>query len=105
MLVADGIMGFSCRVMKERDTSGGTARGANDENLFEDTWDTSNAVPYKVELKFMLEDPERGGSRSDAAPVMRIVRIPVWEQSLDGAVPPSDETTSGGRRKGGGPRK
>ena len=53
----------------------------------------------------MLEDPERGGSRSDAAPVMRIVRIPVWEQSLDGAVPPSDETTSGGRRKGGGPRK
>jgi prepilin-type N-terminal cleavage/methylation domain-containing protein len=105
MLVADGICGFSCRVMKEPDTSGGTARGANDESLFEETWDASNAVPYKVELKFMLEDPERGGSRSDAAPVMRIVRIPVWEQSQDGAAPPSDGSSSGGRRGGGGVRK
>ena len=97
MLVADGIVGFNCRVMKEPQTDAGV-NADNDKTLFEDKWDFSNAVPYKVELQFMLEDPD-GTSASDAAPVMRIVRIPVYEQSQDGAVPPAE--AEGGGRKGG----
>lgn len=98
-LVADGVVGFNCRVMKEPQQGGGV-KADNDRKLFEDRWDNSNAVPYKVELTFMLEDPERPGATSDAAPVVRIIRIPVYEQGQDGAKPPSDEESGGGRRKG-----
>ena len=87
ILVADGIVGFNCRVLPDKKK----VEAENDESLFEDTWDSSNSVPYKVELTFRLADPEGRGTRANAAPVMRIVRIPLHEQSLDGAALPGAE--------------
>ncbi|MBR1921452.1 MAG: prepilin-type N-terminal cleavage/methylation domain-containing protein, partial [Kiritimatiellae bacterium] len=72
VLVADGIVGFNCRVLPSDEK----VEAEHDASLFEDTWDLSNAVPYKVELTFYLSDPEGRAYRSDAAPIMRIVRIP-----------------------------
>ncbi len=108
VLIADGIAGFNCRVLKDKEK----VEYEHDESLFEDEWESSNSVPYKVELTFYLEDRDGRAYRSTAAPIMRIVRLPLHEQSLDGAAPPSDKSkesgssrkrgNSGGSNKGGG---
>ncbi len=106
VLVVDGIVGMNCRVMKSADEAKNASSGENDKSLFEDEWSTSNAVPYKVELTFWVKDPDAKSYRTNTAPVMRIVRIPIHEQSLDGASLPSDEKSGkgkgGSRKKGGG---
>ncbi|MGN0854478.1 MAG: type II secretion system protein J [Kiritimatiellia bacterium] len=96
VLIASGVVGFNCRVMKEAPTSSTIT-----DDKFEDEWTNSNAVPYKVELAFRIADPEGKSYRSNTAPMMRIVRIPIHEQSLDGANTPTDETNDGGARPGG----
>ena len=98
VLIADGIVGFNCRVLPTDEK----VEAEHDESLFEDKWDTSNAVPYKVELTFYLADPEGRAYRSNTAPIMRIVRMPLYEQGKDGAAPPSDkaERKSGGSKRG-----
>ena len=88
VLVADGIVGFNCRVLPTDEK----VEAEHDESLFEDTWETSNAVPYKIELTFYL---------ANTAPIMRIVRMPLYEQAKDGAAPPSEK----GARESGGARR
>ena len=96
VLIADGVVGFNCRVLKTADE----IKPENDDRAFEDEFSESNSVPYKVELTFRIADPEGRSYRSNTAPVMRIVRIPIHEQSLDGASTPGSET-----RKNDGARK
>ena len=86
VLISDGIVGFNCRVLKTADE----VKSENDERAFEDEFSESNAVPYKVELTFRIADPEGRSYRSNTAPLMRIVRIPIHEQSLDGAATPGE---------------
>lgn len=107
ILVADGVTGFNCRVLAtaEEGKSGATdGAGENEKRDFEDTFDASNAVPYKVELTFHIEKPDENfRSQTVRAPMVRIVRIPIHEQSLDGALPPGGEETEkegkGAKRK------
>lgn len=103
ILIADGIVGFNCRVLKTAEAAR-EGEGENDKRAFEDEFEESNAVPYKVELTFRIADPEGKSYRSNTAPLMRIVRIPVHEQSLDGAVTPDDDDKGASSRgtKGGG---
>ena len=101
VLIADGIVGFNCRVLPSDEK----VEAEHDESLFEDKWETSNAVPYKVELTFYLADPEGRAYRSNTAPIMRSVRMPLYEQSKDGAAPPSEKAarqSSGARRRASG---
>lgn len=101
VLIADGVVGFNCRVLKDQEQA---KAKAGDEPKFEDEWEASNSVPYKVELTFRVADPEGRSYRTNTAPVMRIIRIPVFEQSQDGAATPSDaekDGAAGGRRGGG----
>lgn len=94
ILVADGVTGFNCRVQKTAEAAESAASGAkdvkNDTKKFEDEFAESNSVPYKVELTFQIEKPDDNfRSQTKRAPLVRIVRIPIHEQSLDGAAPPS----------------
>ncbi|MBQ3290177.1 MAG: hypothetical protein IJH50_12265 [Kiritimatiellae bacterium] len=103
VLIADGVVGFNCRVVKKaEDIKGGAANsGENDIKTFEDEFAESNSVPYKVELTFQIEKAdEEFRSRTQRAPMVRIIRIPIHEQSLDGVAPPSD-AKKGGNKKGG----
>lgn len=100
VLVADGIVGFNCRVLPDDTRKDKEADGS----LFEDEWDASNAVPYKVELTFRIADREGRGYRTGAAPVMRIVRLPMFEQSRDGATTPTDDAKSAAANKGAATR-
>ena len=97
VLIASGVVGFNCRVMKEPQTSSSVT-----DDKFEDEWANSNAAPYKVELSFRIADPEGKSYRTNTAPMMRIVRIPIYEQSQDGASTPTDEANNGGPPPGGG---
>ena len=102
LLIADGIVGFNCRVVKKaEDAKGNSARnsGENDKEKFEAEFAESNSVPYKVELTFQIERPDDSfRSQTKRAPLVRIVRIPIHEQSLDGSAPPGGE---GKEKKGG----
>ena len=95
ILVADGVVGFNCRVLKSSEDANFDASNAK----FEDEWAESNSVPYKVELTFHIADPEGKSYRSNTAPMMRVVRIPIHEQSKDGAEIPGSEGKE--REKGG----
>ena len=104
VLIADGVVGMNCRVLKKQDDAGeGGVRNSseNDRRKFEDEFAESNAVPYKVELTFFVEKPDASfRSQTSRAPMVRIVRIPVHEQSLDGASPPgakAQDKSSGGK--------
>ena len=104
ILVADGITGFNCRVLKKAEdaSASGARENENDRKKFEDEFAESNSVPYKVELTFQVEKPDDNfRSQTERAPMVRIVRIPIHEQSLDGAAPPSgdrkDEKKKGGK--------
>ena len=97
ILIAAGVDGFNCRVLaKEPD---GTDNKKQDKDDFEDEFSTSNALPYKVQLTFFMdkEDPEYA-SRRTRIPLMRVVRMPVHEQSLDGAELP-EGGKSGDKKK------
>ena len=94
LLIADGIVGMNCRVLPEPDASD----TENDRRKFEDSWDKSNSVPYKVELTFKVIDPsEKRSYRTDIAPAVRIIRIPIFEQSQDGSALPEDESEAAAR--------
>ena len=102
LLIADGVVGFNCRVLKKKEDSEGGAgkEGENDKQQFEDEFAESNSVPYKVELTFQIEKADDTfRSQTKRAPMVRIVRIPIHEQSLDGVQPPAD--AGKGDKKGG----
>ena len=102
ILVADGITGFNCRVLKKLEDAeaAGAKDNENDKKKFEDEFAESNSVPYKVELTFQIEKAdETFRSQTQRAPMIRIVRIPIHEQSLDGAQPPV-EAAKGEPKKG-----
>ena len=103
ILVADGITGFNCRVLKKAEDAeaSGAKDNENDRKKFEDEFAESNSVPYKVELTFQIEKPDESfRSQTQRAPLVRIVRIPIHEQSLDGAAPPVSEGQD--KKKNGG---
>ena len=105
ILIADGVTGFNCRVLaKEEDakSSTGANKGEIDKKSFQDTFDASNAVPYKVELTFFVEKADESFlSQGDRAPLVRVVRIPIHEQSLDGAATPDKEAQGKSSKSGG----
>lgn len=109
ILISDGVRGFNCRVLKTMEEAnkeqGVNRKGGNDEKKFEDEFAESNAVPYKVELTFHIEKPDENfRSQTIRAPMVRIVRIPIHEQSLDGNTTPTDSKSGGGARGGSGTR-
>lgn len=101
ILVADGITGFNCRVLKTAKAAEESSSGDAENNRrdFEDEFSESNSVPYKVELTFHIEKPDDTfRSQSKRAPMVRIVRIPIHEQSLDGAAPPGASKEDGKKK-------
>lgn len=102
VLIAKDVEGFNCRVQatEPEDTD---AKGREDKDAYEDEFSASNSLPYKVQLTFYVlkEDPEYA-SRKQRVPIIRVVRLPVHEQSLDGAALPSEEKDSrSGKNQGG----
>ena len=104
ILIADGVVGFNCRVVKTaKDGKSDSPRnsGENDKEKFENEFSESNSVPYKVELTFQVESADENlRSQKTRAPLVRIIKIPIHEQSLDGGAPPGGKEEKG-KKKGG----
>ena len=110
VLISDGVVGFNCRVMKtleDAEAAASSKEGRNAKDKFEDEFAESNSVPYKIELTFQIEEPDENlRSQTKRAPLVRIVRLPIHEQSLDGNAPPTDkEADAKNKVKRGGKRK
>lgn len=88
----DGIQGFDCKVQSKPDSveSDGTPK-------WEDTWDTSNSIPYRVKLTFWMTPAKETG---EPVPIMRVVEIPLWDISQN-PVTVSSEEGAGKDKKGG----
>jgi len=88
-LVADGVVGFRCRTIKEppsktNDKSGKKGSYDKDSDAVADTFE-DKGFPYAVELTLSIEkrDDEFFSQREKSA-IVRVVRIPVYEHSQEG---------------------
>ena len=96
----DGIQGFDCKVQSKPDSVEGDGTPK-----WEDTWDTSNSIPYRVKLTFWMQPTEK---RGDPVPIMRVVEIPLWDISQNPVTVSSEDGegtvggTTGGKSTGGG---
>lgn len=94
----EGIQGFDCQVQAKPDSVEGDGLPK-----WEDTWDASNTIPYRVKLTFWMKPVEE---RGDPVPILRTVEIPLWDISQNPVTVSSDEDggvrTGGKKRSGGG---
>jgi len=88
-LVADGVVGFRCRTIKEapsktNDKSGKKGSYDKDSDDVADTFE-DKGFPYAVELTLSIEKREDDFfSQKEKATVVRVVRIPVCQHSQGG---------------------
>lgn len=85
-LIADGIVGFRCRTIKEApapESDQAGQKGSYVKDKLEDTYEDKK-FPYKVELTLFMEvEDDRFASQSEKRTVIRTVRIPIHEQSKE----------------------
>jgi len=89
----EGVQGFDCKVQSKPDSVEGDGTPK-----WEDVWDTSNSIPYRVKLTFWMTPVKEAG---DPVPIMRVVEIPLWDISQNPVTVSSDDDESKGVKKGG----
>lgn len=72
LLVPD-VVGFDCQIQKDPKEVDADGRPE-----WEDEWDTSNSIPYRVKLTFRMKPAE---GMKESIPIMRVVTIPLWDIS------------------------
>ena len=88
-LIADGVVGFRCRTIKDppsktNDKSGKKGAYDKDADSVSDTYEDSG-FPYAVELTLFIEKrDDEFFSQKEKATVVRVVRIPISEFSKGG---------------------
>ncbi len=89
----EGIQGFDCKVQSKPDSveSDGTPK-------WEDTWDTSNSIPYRVKLTFWMTPAKETG---EPVPIMRVIEIPLWDISQNPVTVSSEDEGGKGSKKDG----
>ena len=65
---------------------------------WEDVWDTSNSIPYRVKLTFWMTPAKEAG---EPVPIMRVVEIPLWDISQNPVTVSSEEGKDDKNKKGG----
>lgn len=96
-LLGSQVQGFNCRVLdKDEPFQSGMAN-------WQDTWDTSNSIPRRVQLTFWMKPVEDGG---DPYPVVRVLELPLWDISQNplktDSTASSTDKKNGRDKKGGG---
>ena len=89
----EGVQGFDCKVQSKPDSVEGDGTPK-----WEDTWDTSNSIPYRVKLTFWMTPAKEAG---EPVPIMRVVEIPLWDISQNPVTVSSEEGAEDKNKKGG----
>ena len=88
-LIADGVVGFRCRTIKEppsktNDKSGKKGSYDKDSDAVQDTFE-DKGFPYAVELTLYIEKrDDEMFSQKEKSTVVRVVKIPIYEHSQGG---------------------
>ena len=91
-LLGSQVQGFNCRVLdKNEPFSHGMAN-------WQDTWDTSNSIPRRVQLTFWMKPVDEG---KDPYPIVRVLEIPLWDISQNPLKTDTKGKESDGGKKGG----
>lgn len=91
-LLGAQVQGFNCRVLdKNEPFSHGMAN-------WQDTWDTSNSIPRRVQLTFWMKPVDED---KDPYPVVRVLEIPLWDISQNPLKIDDKEKKGGDGKKGG----
>ena len=89
-LLGSQVQGFNCRVL-DKDTP-----FEDDRANWQDTWDTSNCIPRRVQLTFWMKPVDED---KDPYPIVRVVELPLWDISQNPLQ--TDSTASGNDKRGG----
>ncbi len=88
-LLGSQVQGFNCRVLdKNEPFKSGMAN-------WQDTWDTSNCIPRRVQLTFWMKPID---DDKDPYPIVRVLEIPLWDISQN---PLKTDSTASGSDKNG----
>ena len=83
-LLGPQVQGFNCRVLDKDEPF------KNDMANWQDTWDTSNCIPRRVQLTFWMKPID---DDKDPYPIVRVLEIPLWDISQNPLK--TDSTASG----------
>lgn len=97
-LLVEDVIGFDCQVQKDAKEV-----ESDGKPKWEETWDSSNSIPYRVKITFRMKPPEKG---DDPLPILRVVEIPVSGLSqnpfsLDGSTKGGGRGAKTGGKTGG----
>ena len=89
-LLGSQVQGFNCRVLdKDEPFQNGMAN-------WQDTWDTSNCIPRRVQLTFWMKPIAED---KDPYPIVRVLDLPLWDISQN---PLKTDSTASSGNKGDG---
>ncbi len=89
-LLGSQVQGFNCRVLDKNTPF------EDDRANWQDTWDTSNCIPRRVQLTFWMKPVDED---KDPYPIVRVVELPLWDISQNPLQ--TDSTASGNDKRGG----
>ena len=89
-LLGSQVQGFNCRVLDKDEPFKG------DMANWQDTWDTSNCIPRRVQLTYWMKPVDED---KDPYPIVRVVDLPLWDISQN---PLKTDSTASGGGKGDG---
>ena len=87
-LLGPQVQGFNCRVLDKDEPF------ESDMANWQDTWDTSNSIPRRVQLTFWMKPIDDG---KEPYPIVRVVEIPLWDISQNPLKTDSTASDSGGK--------
>jgi len=91
-VLSENVQGFNCRVLDKDQPF------KDDMANWQDTWDTSNMIPRRVQLTFWMKPIDK---EKEPYPIVRVIEIPLWDVSQNPIKTDSSGSEGDGRKRGG----
>ena len=88
-LLGSQVQGFNCRVLDKDEPF------KSDMANWQDTWDTSNCIPRRVQLTFWMKPID---DDKEPYPIVRVLEIPLWDISQNPLKTDSTASSSGNKK-------
>ena len=92
-VLSENVQGFNCRVLDKDQPF------KDDQANWQDTWDTSNMIPRRVQLTFWMKPIDK---EKEPYPIVRVIEIPLWDISQNPVKTDSSGSDDKDARRRGG---
>ena len=92
-VLSENVQGFNCRVLDKNQPF------KDDQANWQDTWDTSNCIPRRVQLTFWMKPIDK---EKEPYPIVRVIEIPLWDISQNPVKTDSSGSEDKNSRRRGG---